>query len=120
MVSERNARIKIGRVTLKGGAHLLRLDQPEPSDGIAILRDWFADVVADPTPPDAFLALSWIVVDGKVQASATWYSSNPAFPARMLPVLACETARGLMTEYHTERSIMQELGYQPVDPGPAA
>jgi hypothetical protein len=118
-----SARVRIGKVTLKGGAELRIYERPIPSSPVtAALRKWSTGILNCDPPPDAIACASFVFHEetGQYWVSTTWWSSHPRFPISMLPDMTRASLIGDMTEAMVEGRIMRNLGYRPVDPDGAA
>lgn len=106
------ARVRIGRVTLKGGAALHVLPLPEPQSKIlAALQAWTRGFDDFASPPQAVAAVAFSLVDDEWVWSCVYHSHAPALPVRILPVMAAEYLRAAITGDGAEQNIMNALGY---------
>lgn len=115
------ARVRIGRVTLKGGGADLRVLTPDrtPSEVLQHMRTWVDLCARNPDgPPDGFVAVSFRIQPEVPQHPATrtgFFSAHPSLPTWLLPDLARQILLVDMQCDVSERNIMGLLGYEPDD-----
>lgn len=115
-----NARVRIGRVTMKaGGADLRVLHRDVVGPPIlGQMRDWVDRQAHYERAPDAFVAVAfWWDTEARQHVNdATWATYSPTLPHAFLPALAEAALASAMTALKAEHRVMRKLGYVVVDP----
>lgn len=110
------ARVRIGRVRMKGGGADVRV-LPSSDCGLAMgkLRGWVARITEAGHRPDAITATAyvWNEKDRRWSEWCTWYSAHPSLPPSVLPAMAEASLREGIAAIGIEDSIMRTLGYDP-------
>jgi len=115
------ARVRIGRVKLKGGADLHIYNRPIPRSPVSDeLRSWATAVLNCPRAPDAFACVAVVYDPGtkRYLDSSCWSTQHAAFPPAILPSLMEEILRSFMIVGSAEDTVMRNLGYTLIDPEP--
>lgn len=118
------ARVRIGRVTMKGGGadvRVLHRDVAGPPI-LGQIREWADSQAHYVRPPDAFVAVAFWWDAGTQQHvhHPMWASYAAELPHAFLPALAEAALTSAMTALKAEDRVMRKLGYVPVDPNDAA
>ena len=112
------ARVRIGRVTLKGGGADVRVLTPDraPSEVLEHMRWWVDACARNPGGiPDGFVAVAFRVQPDVPQHPATrtaFHSAHAQLPIWLLPDLARQVLLVDMQCDVSERSVMELLGYE--------
>lgn len=118
------ARTRIGRVKLKGGADLHVFDRRIPaSECAAALRAWSTGVLNCEQPPHAFAAVAFVFNPQNPASpltSVAWFSEHPALITGLLPGMAGSALQSAMQANMAERHVMRVLGFRPVPPDDAS
>jgi len=112
------ARVRIGRVRLKGGADL-RVLQFKPIGAVGKdALEWVRNLARYPEPPTSFVAVAfWANPKEPWRPDYTigWTTIDPDMPLQRLMRSAASQIEGFGPAVTAESRVMHKLGYVPID-----
>ena len=112
------ARVRIGRVKLKGGADLRVLQFPATCEVTKSALLWARNLARYREPPSCFVAVAfWPAPKEPWRPEYTigWSTRDPDMPLHRLMRSAAAQIEGFGPTISAEAAVMHNLGYLPVD-----